>query len=181
MARADAGPVVAMEIFVEHHEIAPVRIVLELRRVRRTPDAGRSASAQEDMRQPPRDLGRHFATGRLSARSGRALHLEVVAENSSETSAATRSADSSPETRPVRASSNCPRTSRCWIPPVHSPRDSPCPSTENDIGMVFVIAREARECHRATGIPLRPACTAARDFSRSRFTSDRNRRTLSVV
>ena len=51
MARADPGAVVAMEIFIEQDEIAPVRILLKLFRtaVDGTPTIG---PAQKGMREP---------------------------------------------------------------------------------------------------------------------------------
>src|SRR5262245_3234480 len=78
VAGADAAAGVAVEVLVEQHEIAPVRI----RRVARVvPVAGPPALrvGQEQRRQPARDLVRRLAQVELAARPGRDLDLEVVA------------------------------------------------------------------------------------------------------
>src|SRR6516162_8345143 len=67
MARAEAGAVVAVEVLVEQHEIAPVRIVLEL--FRSTVDGSSPfAVAQEDGGETSRELlgdliQRHLVAG----------------------------------------------------------------------------------------------------------------------
>src|SRR5437773_283836 len=78
MARAETRAVLAVEIFEEEYEIAPVRIALKpiVVSVHR-PRAGRIL--QEDVRKPPRQFRRDFTERQQLARSGRALYLEVVA------------------------------------------------------------------------------------------------------
>src|SRR5262245_37592528 len=72
MAGAEAGAVVAVEVFVEPDEIPPVRVGLKLgdAAVHR-PSPIRSA--QEDARQASREIGRDVPQGRARTRSGRVL------------------------------------------------------------------------------------------------------------
>src|SRR5262245_1862256 len=76
MARAETGAVVAVEIFVERDEVPPLRVGLELG------DAAvdRPAAirpAEEDARQPSREIRRDVPQGRTRTRSGRVLDLKV--------------------------------------------------------------------------------------------------------
>jgi hypothetical protein len=59
VARAEAGPVVTVEIFVEQDQIAPVRVLLELpgSAIHRTPAI---LVSQEDAREAARDLLGHL-------------------------------------------------------------------------------------------------------------------------
>src|SRR5688572_17141374 len=79
MAGADAGAVVAVEVFVEQHVIAPVRIRLELF----GPAVDRPAAmlvAAERAAQAQPDLDDHLTEVHHAARTGRALDGELVAE-----------------------------------------------------------------------------------------------------
>ena len=78
MAGSQAGPVVAVEVFVKQQAIAPVRIVLKL--------AGSSKDGtssvvifEEQARQPPRDLLGDLIQVHLPSGSGGALDGKVVA------------------------------------------------------------------------------------------------------
>ena len=78
MTGAQPGAVVAVEVLVEQDMIAPVRIVLERRRAA----VDRPVTirvAQEDPFEAAGDLLRHLEQVHHVARTGRALHLEVVA------------------------------------------------------------------------------------------------------
>src|SRR5262245_11629305 len=78
VARAEASAIVAVEVLVEEDQVAPVRVVLELgcASVDR-PLAARVA--QEDAREPPRDLLRDLEKGHPVPGSRRALDRELVA------------------------------------------------------------------------------------------------------
>src|SRR5207253_1679916 len=73
----DATAVVAMEIFVEQNEIAPVGVVLEL--VGLPVDrAATGGVAQEDRVQPAREFRCNLAQGHPLARTSRKLDLEGI-------------------------------------------------------------------------------------------------------
>ena len=76
MARADAGAVVAVEVFVQPDEVPPVGVSLELgdAPVNR-PSPVRPA--QENTGQASGELSRYVPEGRALARSGRALDLKA--------------------------------------------------------------------------------------------------------
>ena len=79
LAGPDAGSVVAVEVLVEPDQVAPVRVLLELRStaVDRPPAA---RVAQEDVREAAGDLLlRSPGTGSSGSGAGRTLDLEVVA------------------------------------------------------------------------------------------------------
>ena len=78
MARADAGAGIAVKIFVEEDEVAPVRIGLELLL---SPVHGSPAVrvAEEDAREASRDLGGDVPERQLLAGAGRILRLEPMA------------------------------------------------------------------------------------------------------
>src|SRR5262245_42301518 len=79
VARADAPTRVAVKVFVEQHEVAPMRIGVEHVgvAVHRTTAL---AVAQEDTGDAPRELGRNLAERHEVARAGRVLHLDVAAK-----------------------------------------------------------------------------------------------------
>ena len=85
--------------------------------------------AQEDAGQAARKFAATSHSVISLSGAGGTLHLEFVAQDSDGTSAATRSADSSRETRSARASWNCRRTARWSTRPAHNRRDAPCPFT----------------------------------------------------
>src|SRR5258705_13593819 len=76
MARANAGAVIAVEVFVQPDEISPVRVGLELgdASVDR-PSAIRPA--QENTGQASGELSGYVPEGRALTRSGRALDLKA--------------------------------------------------------------------------------------------------------
>src|SRR4029453_19231562 len=78
MARADAGAVVAVEVFIQPDEVSPMRVGLELG------DASVDRSspiwpAQENTGQASGKLSRYLPEGRALTRSGRALDLKAGA------------------------------------------------------------------------------------------------------
>src|SRR6185369_11169702 len=78
MARADARPVVAVEVLVELQVVAPVRIGLE--RLRAAIHWALAAFvAQEDAREAVGDLASDFEQVHQLARAGRTFDLERVA------------------------------------------------------------------------------------------------------
>src|SRR5262245_50492090 len=78
MAGAKARAVVAVEVFVEQDQIAPVRVRLELLRtaVHRPPAL---FVLEEDIAAPARDLLSYFVEVHLPPRTGGTLDGEVVA------------------------------------------------------------------------------------------------------
>ena len=79
MTGADAGAVVAVEVFVKRNQVAPVGIALEFFRApedRTTP----GLVARENPREPLRDLAGDFPERHHLARTGRALHLEALSQ-----------------------------------------------------------------------------------------------------
>src|SRR5437762_13515373 len=78
MAGAETGAVVAMKIFVEKDEVAPVRIALEELQssCHRAPPV---LSAQENMGEPPGDFRGDLPEIGLGAGIGGALHFEIFA------------------------------------------------------------------------------------------------------
>src|SRR5690242_17265259 len=79
VARTDARTVVAMEVFVEGNQVAPVRIILEFRgRAKDRPSF--VGVSQEDARQPFRDLTGDLPQREHLAGTNRTLDFEVVAE-----------------------------------------------------------------------------------------------------
>src|SRR6266851_1558398 len=79
MAGAYAGPIVAVEVLVEEDEVAPVRIPVE--NLRPAVDRATAVLArQEEVREPPRQLGRHLPEVDLVVRAGGTRDLEIVAE-----------------------------------------------------------------------------------------------------
>src|SRR5712691_5572624 len=79
MTRAHARSFVAMKVFVEQHQVPPVRIVV-ISRIVPMHWPPPLFILQEDARQPARQLGRHFPQRDVSPRSGRILYLEAVAK-----------------------------------------------------------------------------------------------------
>src|SRR4051794_28969854 len=78
VTRAETRAVVAVEIFVEQDEVAPVRIVLKLcRSAVYRPVA--VCVAQEHLFESPLDLARHFEESHSVTGTGRALYFEFVA------------------------------------------------------------------------------------------------------
>src|SRR5512145_965023 len=78
MARADAGAVVAVEVFVQPDEVPPVRVGLELGDAsvdRPSP----IRPAQENAGQASGELSRYVPESRAQTRPGRALDLEAGA------------------------------------------------------------------------------------------------------
>src|SRR6267142_4591119 len=76
MTRADAGAVIAVEVFVQPDEISPVRVGLELGDAsvdRPSP----IRPAQENTGQASGELSRYVPEGRVLTRSGRALDLKA--------------------------------------------------------------------------------------------------------
>src|SRR5688572_29739473 len=78
MTRADAGAVIAVEVFVQPDEVSPVRVRLELG------DASVDRSspirpAQENTGQASGELSRYVPEGRALTRSDRALDLKAGA------------------------------------------------------------------------------------------------------
>ena len=79
MAGTDAGAVVAVKIFVERDEIAPMIIALELfRPAEDRPAAG--VVTQKDSRQPLRNLAGHIPEIRQPARTRRAFDFIIIAQ-----------------------------------------------------------------------------------------------------
>ena len=81
VAGSQPRSVVAVEVFVEQDEVAPVRIFLELLR----PSIYRPPAilvAQESARQPALNLFRHLEQRHVPAGTGRTLNLELIAEES---------------------------------------------------------------------------------------------------
>ena len=79
MAGTDAGAVVAVKIFVERDEIAPMIITLEFfRPAEDRPAAG--VVTQKDPRQTLRDLAGHIPEIRQPARTRRAFDFIIVAQ-----------------------------------------------------------------------------------------------------
>src|SRR6267142_4640883 len=78
MARAQAGPVVAVEVLAEEEEVPPVRVLLELlsSSVERT---AALAIPQEDAGETPPDLLGDFVQRQVPPRTRRTLDLEVLA------------------------------------------------------------------------------------------------------
>src|SRR4051794_39919647 len=78
VARAQAGPVVTVEVLVERDQVVPVRIALEgLAAAEHRPAA--MLVLGEGPRQAPCELGRHLGEVQLAARAGRALDRPTVA------------------------------------------------------------------------------------------------------
>src|SRR5260370_42702728 len=78
MAGADAGPIVAMKIFVEKNEVAPVWIALkEIDAARNGPAAVRIA--EKNAHEPPGSFCRHLPEIRFAARMRRAFPFEISA------------------------------------------------------------------------------------------------------
>src|ERR1700691_4718736 len=79
MIRAESRARIAMEIFVEQNQIAPMWIGLKYLAVA---EHGPSAlfGAQENVRQSPRKLRRNFPQSHPLARASRAIDRERVAE-----------------------------------------------------------------------------------------------------
>src|SRR5688572_21619641 len=78
MAGADATPSVAVEVLVERHQVAPVRIPLEQLDLAEH-GAAAVVVAQEYALQAPRDVGRDLPQRRLLAGARRCLDQKVVA------------------------------------------------------------------------------------------------------
>src|SRR3954464_11824429 len=78
VAGADAGAVVAMDVFVEQDEIAPVRILLKLCGAAVYRPAAILAP-QEDPRKPLAEIFGHFVQRFLLTRPGGTLHTERIA------------------------------------------------------------------------------------------------------
>src|SRR5262245_42014548 len=79
MAGTEAGAVVTVEIFMKGNVIPPVRVALEIVVV--APDGAAPAAggvAQEDVREPPRQVRGDLAQVAPPAGTGRAFHLQVV-------------------------------------------------------------------------------------------------------
>src|SRR5580704_17415997 len=76
---ADSGAVVAAEVLMEQHQVAPVRIGLQDRQpaVYGTMAVG---IPEERAGEPVTDLPGHLVQGDLPSREGRALHRETIAE-----------------------------------------------------------------------------------------------------
>src|SRR3954452_10040630 len=78
VARAQAGPVVTVEVLVERDQVVPVRIALEgLAAAEHRPAA--VLVLGEGPRQAPCELGRHVGEVQLAARAGRAFDSPTVA------------------------------------------------------------------------------------------------------
>src|SRR5437763_1315555 len=78
MAGAEAGPVVAVEVFVKEDEVAPVGILLEFP----GPAVDWSSAVrafEEDVREPARDFLGNLVQVHVPAGAGRAFDGEVVA------------------------------------------------------------------------------------------------------
>src|SRR3954453_17735678 len=79
MAGSDSRSRVAVEVFVEEHQIAPVRIDLELLHIPKYWPAS-LLIPKKNTRHASRKFARHFPQGHHFPRSGRAFDLEVVAK-----------------------------------------------------------------------------------------------------
>lgn len=79
MARANAGSVVSMEVFIEGNRVAPERILLEFRCAAEdgTPPG---LVAEENVCQAPRQLRSDFVQGDGLTGSGRVLNLVLITE-----------------------------------------------------------------------------------------------------
>src|SRR5712664_3154761 len=78
MAGADSGPVVAMKIFVEQDEVAPMRIALkEIDAACNRPAAVRIT--QKDVCEPPGNFGRYLPEIRFVAGMRWTFHFEIFA------------------------------------------------------------------------------------------------------
>src|SRR6516225_5910897 len=80
MAGTDARAVVSVEVLIKRNVIPPVRVALEIVVV--APDGTAPAArgvAQENVRQPPRQIRGDFAQIAPPPGSGRAFDLQVVA------------------------------------------------------------------------------------------------------
>ena len=102
--------------------------------------------AQEDRRQPPRQLGRDLPQGHHLPRAGRALHLEVVAEVVVELLERLDQQVVERETRSVRASWSCRRRARSSIPPARSRRRDPGRRARSTYGLLACARATARGC-----------------------------------
>src|SRR6516162_8233984 len=79
MAGTDAGAVVSVEVLIKRNVIPPVRVALEIVVV--APDGTAPAArgiAQENVRQPPRQVRGDLAQIAPPPGTGRAFHLQVV-------------------------------------------------------------------------------------------------------
>src|ERR1700740_2373926 len=77
MARTDPRTIIAVEVFVEENQVAPMWIALK--RLCFAPHrAAARTIAQKNVRQPPRNLRGHLPEIGLPARVRRAGHLEVL-------------------------------------------------------------------------------------------------------
>ena len=79
VACAAAATGVAVEVLVEWDQVAPVGILVESLAIAED-GAFTVLVAQEDAREPPRELVRHLIQVHELSRAGGALHPEVVAE-----------------------------------------------------------------------------------------------------
>src|SRR5260370_26536171 len=78
MAGADAGPIVAMKIFVEKNEVAPGWLALkEIDAARSGPAAVRIA--EKNAHEPPGNFCRYLPEIRFAAGMRRAFHFEIFA------------------------------------------------------------------------------------------------------
>src|SRR5215471_16138898 len=79
MAGADAGAVISVEVFMKRNVIPPMRIGLKVVVV--APNGASTAAgrvAQEDVRQPTRQVRGNFAQVAPPSGAGRAFHLQGV-------------------------------------------------------------------------------------------------------
>ena len=77
MARSYSGSIVAVELFIEQHQVAPMWIFAVM--VLSAMDGSRVLIvAQEYSCEPSRKLGCHFPKRHELARAGWALHFEVI-------------------------------------------------------------------------------------------------------
>src|SRR5512147_1245610 len=78
VGRADAAPVVAVEILVEENQVAPVRVALEAR-VAAVGGPVAVAVTQEEPGETTREVGRHVPQRPWRARAPGAFDVEAVA------------------------------------------------------------------------------------------------------
>ena len=159
VARAQAAAVVAVEVLVEQHQVAPVRILGVARARRRGRAAARSRRGGRG-RERARELARPPA-GSSCGRSPSGTRPSACRRRSGGSAPAPRSAGSSPGTTPARASSSCRRRARSSTRPARSRRGTPPPPTGARRAARRAPAT-ASACRAARGTRSRRARSAAR-------------------
>ena len=125
MAGAAAAARVAVKIFVEGDQVAPVWIVVEEWNWSRKQRDGHFHRGEIGL---ARRMASSWATvtqGHLFTRSGRALDFELCRRNTGGIVAEREGSNDSPASKRARANWSCRQIGRSWIRPAHSPGDIP--------------------------------------------------------